>query len=76
MEKIHQDYTGCKYGTATVNDDQIIFTGKSSKTPIEGKKSPSLRRKTSAISKYLEDYHVDISHNPGIQQCPKCPQRP
>jgi len=74
MEKIHQDFTGCKFGTATVCDEQIIFTGKSPRTPTEGKKSPSQRKTTSAISKYLKDYHVDIAHNPAIQQCPKCPQ--
>ena len=73
MEKIHKDFTGCKYGTATVNDKQIVFTGKSPRTPVEGKKTPSERKKT-PISKYLKDYHIDVSSNVAIQQCPKCPQ--
>ena len=73
MEKIHKDFTGCKYGTATVNDKQIMFTGKSPRTPVEGKKTPSERKKT-PISKYLKDYHIDVSSNTAIQQCPKCPQ--
>ena len=73
MEKIHKDFTGCKYGTATVNDKQIVFTGKSPRTPVEGKKTPSERKKT-PISKYLKDYHIDVSSNTAIQQCPKCPQ--
>ena len=73
MEKIHKDFTGCKYGTATVNDKQIVFTGKSPRTPSEGKKTPSERKKT-PISKYLKDYHIDVSTNTAIQQCPKCPQ--
>ena len=55
MEKIHQDFTGCKFGTATVCDEQIIFTGKSPKTPTEGsKKSPSQRKTISAMSKWLK----------------------
>ena len=36
-------------------------------------KAPSERKKT-PVSKYLKDYHVDLTGNAGIQQCPKCPQ--
>ena len=77
LEKIHFDFSGFKYGTATVNSEQIHVPRANSDTEytpakIVIKKPPE--RKRTSISKYLEDYHTDISQNPAINACSKCPQ--
>ena len=75
MERIHDDYEGFAYGSSTVasKEEAINMRAPKSKIKIEGKKNPE--RKRSSISKYLEGLTFPGSaQNPGIQQCPKCPQ--
>jgi len=71
LERIHDDYEGFAYGSSTVasKEEAINMRAPKSKIKIEGKKNPE--RKRSSISKYLDGFPTQ---NPGIHQCPKCPQ--
>ncbi len=81
LEKVHEDFDGFSYGTATVNSEKEALAYKSyrsspggGETPSPGVKRPASDRIKTPISKYLNNFKADIAQNPGIQPCPHCRQ--
>ena len=73
LERIHDDYEGFAYGSSTVASKESAINMRAPKGKVEPvKKTPG--RKRTSISKYLDGISPEMTANPGIQPCPKCPQ--
>ena len=75
MEKIHKDFEGFKYGSATINTN-IVYQGAYNERKygdLPPKKNPA--RKKSTLARYFGDREtIKNAENAGILPCPKCPQ--
>ena len=76
LEKIHKDFEGFKFGSATINTN-IVYQGAYNERKYGDlpppKKNPA--RKKSTLARYFGDREtIKNAENAGILPCPKCPQ--
>ena len=76
LERIHKDFSGFKYGSATINTN-IVYTGSYNERKYAdgGTAVKKVKRKKSTLAKYFGDNEtIKMAENAGILPCPKCPQ--
>ena len=66
MEKIHKDFSGFKYGSATINTNVVYQGSYNERVGTSPKKNPARNRK-STLARHFGD-------NETILPCPKCSQ--
>ena len=75
LERIHDDYNGVNYGSATCNDDQFAKNASGGGIRKGTPKSVIPKKKPVIFSQYIEDYNrLEATEATGVQACPLCPQ--
>ena len=74
MEKIHKDFSGFKYGSATINTNVVYQGSYNERVGTTPKKNPARNRKSTLARYFGDNETIKQAENAGILPCPKCPQ--
>ena len=74
MEKIHKDFSGFKYGSATINTNVVYQGSYNERVGNSPKKNPARNRKSTLARYFGDNETIKQAENAGILPCPKCPQ--
>ena len=74
MEKIHKDFSGFKYGSATINTNVVYQGSYNERVGTSPKKNPARNRKSTLARYFGDNETIKQAENAGILPCPKCPQ--
>ena len=74
MEKIHKDFSGFKYGSATINTNVVYQGSYNERVGASPKKNPARNRKSTLARYFGDNETIKQAENAGILPCPKCPQ--
>ena len=73
MKETHKDFSGFKYGSATMNTN-VVYQGSYNERVGTTKKNPA-KNQESTLARYFGDNETfKQAENAGILPCPKCPQ--
>ena len=74
LEKIHKDFSGFKYGSATINTNVVYQGSYNERVGASPKKNPARNRKSTLARYFGDNETIKQAENAGILPCPKCPQ--